>query len=231
MDLRLLLFGSGLCLGLRLGLGGHSCIVDLLLAQTERMGQGQAGGTGVGAGAALDAVHTVQHVLPGVHVALHQVLVHEHGLQTDGAHTHALAAADALGILDVLLLLVGEGQHGAGALAHGDIHVVLGKTHHRAAHDELVGFILQTAAGVEQLGDGSADGTLDVLGVDNAGAGHGDDLVHHGHAGVHRAIDGAGYQRNLAASFFILHLKTAELFCFVFSLFKNEEKPHFGRIR
>ena len=95
-------------------------------------------------------------------------------------------------MLLVLLLLAGKGQHGAGALTHGDIHIVLGQTHHGAAHDQLVGILPQAAAGVEQLGDGGADGALDVLGLDDAGAGHGDDLVHHGHTGIHRAVDGAG---------------------------------------
>ena len=134
----------------------------------------------------------MEGVLPGVHVALHQVLIHEHGLQPHGTHTHALAAADALGILLVLLLVTGEGQHSAGALAHGDVQVILGKTHHGAAHNQLVGFFLQAAAGVEQGGDGGADGALQVLGLDHAGAGHGDHLADNGHTGVNGLIDGAG---------------------------------------
>ena len=38
-----------------------------------------------------------------------------------GAGGNALAAADALGMLHGLLLVGAEGQHGAGALAHGDV--------------------------------------------------------------------------------------------------------------
>ena len=189
--LRLLLFGGGL-LGLCLGLGGHSCVVDFLLAHAEGVGQRQTGGAGVGAGAALDAVHAVQGVLPGVHVALHQVLIHEHRLQAHGTYAHALAAADALGMLLILLLVAGEGQHGAGALAHGDVQVVLGQAHHGAAHDQLIGLFLQAAAGVEQLGDGGADGALQVFGLDHAGAGDGDHLADNGHAGVNGLVNGAG---------------------------------------
>ena len=96
------------------------------------------------------------------------------------------------GILHGLLLVGGEGQDGAGALGHGDVRGVLGHAHHGAAGDQLEGVLLHAAAGVQQGGDGGADGALQVLGLLDAGAGDGDDLAHHGHAGGQRPEDGAG---------------------------------------
>ena len=121
-----------------------------------------------------------------------QVLIHEDRLQAHGAHAHALAAADALGLGHILLLIAGKGQHGAGALTHGNIHIILGKTHHGAAHNQLVGILPQAAAGIEQVGNGGADGALNVLGLDDAGAGDGDDLAHHGHTGVNGLVNRTG---------------------------------------
>ena len=95
-------------------------------------------------------------------------------------------------MLNRLLFLLAESQHSAGTLADRNLGSVLSHTHHGAAGNDLVSTVLQTAAGVEQAGNRGADGALDVLGLDDAGAGHGDDLVHHGHTGGDGAIDGAG---------------------------------------
>ncbi|CAN3967336.1 SMI1/KNR4 family protein, partial [Dysosmobacter welbionis] len=84
-----------------------------------------------------------------------------------------------------------EGQDGAGALGHGDVRGVLGHAHHGAAGDQFVCTVLQAAAGVQQAGDGGADGALQVLGLHHAGAGDGDDLAHHGHTGGQGPVDGA----------------------------------------
>ena len=133
----------------------------------------------------MGVVELIQHPLLGV-------LIEHQGLQVHGAGLHAAAAADALGVGHGLFLVLAEGQHGAGALAHGNICRILGHTHHGAAHDELIGAVLQAAAGVKKTGHGSADGTFNVLGLHHTGAGHGDDLAHHGHAGGNGPEDGAG---------------------------------------
>ena len=67
-----------------------------------------------------------------------------------GAGGNALAAADALGMLNSLLFLLAERQNSAGALGHGDIRGILGHAHHGTAGDELVSTVLHAAAGIQQ---------------------------------------------------------------------------------
>ena len=90
------------------------------------------------------------------------------------------------------LLVLAEGQDGVGALADGGVHIVLGMAHHRTTHQDLEGVLLYAAAGVQQLADGGADGTLQVLGLIDAGAGYRNHTVGHRHAGIHRPVNGGG---------------------------------------
>lgn len=106
-----------------------------------------------------------------------------------GAGIDAAAAADALGIFDALVFVAAESEESVSALENGSIKRELRITHHGAAHQQLVGGLFETAAGINKPFELGADPAFKVFGLNDSGAGNGNDAAHNGHTGNKAAIN------------------------------------------
>ena len=200
---RLFRFGGGFGGGFGLGAGLFGLLaglervvvgLQLCLAGLEGVRQMQTARADVCARAALHAVGEVE-LLHHLDVALFLVHIHVDGLQIHRAGVDALAAADADGIFDGAVLVLREGQQRGGALAARDVQVVLGKAHHRAAHDDLPRRFGEAARLLEHPLHRRADADEDVLRRGDGRAGHGDDALDGRQALVRGAVDAVGGER------------------------------------
>ena len=116
----------------------------------DELNQRDAGRAGERAGAAFDTGGDV--------VRLKDVCILESGRQRqfgrDEVHradADAAAAADAVRLNRLFDFAVGENRDSAGSLCNRNVCRANGKTHHGTAHEDAVGFWLQTAAEFNQF--------------------------------------------------------------------------------
>ena len=108
------------------------------------------------------------------------------------ARLNALTAADALRVSNALVLIFTESKERIGALEHRDFQRELGNTHHRAAHQQLVGGRLKAATSVNQLFNRGTDAHFKVFGFCDSRTRNGYDTAHDRHTSGKAAVNRAG---------------------------------------
>ena len=131
-------------------------------------------------------------------IAAHRIAVHVKRLQPHGTPAHALAAAQAHGILRSAVFVMGQAQDSIGRLDNGNRQVRLGKAHHRAAADHTLCGIGEATGCFDQVMERCADTNDKVLGHMYRLTGYRDNTLGQRHTPIDRAEDGrkGGYSRN-----------------------------------
>ena len=112
------------------------------------------------------------------------------GHQVHGTGVQAFAAADAVGVIDLVVILPAVAGNGVVTLDGAAVQSVLGNAHHGAAAEDLIRLAGEAARRLDEVGIEGADGGAEIGGPGYGTAGDGENTLDQGHTAVDRVIDG-----------------------------------------